>query len=96
MLAALVADGGTPPHPECSSHALVLQRLAGSSFDVAIFLNLSRDHLDFHRDMDDYFEAKARLFSMLKPGKKRSSISEMSTGAASRANWTPDGPLVFS
>ena len=70
MLAALVADGGTAAILECSSHALVLERLAGCSFDVAIFLNLSRDHLDFHRDMDDYFEAKARLFSMLKPGGK--------------------------
>jgi UDP-N-acetylmuramoyl-L-alanyl-D-glutamate--2,6-diaminopimelate ligase len=70
MLAALVADGGTAAIMECSSHALVLERLVGCSFDVAIFLNLSRDHLDFHRGMDDYFEAKARLFSMLKPGGK--------------------------
>jgi len=70
MLAALAAEGGTAAILECSSHALVLERLAGCSFDVAIFLNLSRDHLDFHRDMDEYFEAKARLFSMLKPGGK--------------------------
>ena len=70
MLAALVADGGTAAILECSSHALVLERLAGCSFDVAIFLNLSRDHLDFHGDMDDYFEAKTRLFTMLKPGGK--------------------------
>jgi UDP-N-acetylmuramoyl-L-alanyl-D-glutamate--2,6-diaminopimelate ligase len=70
MLAGLVSDGGTAAILECSSHALVLERLAGCSFDVAIFLNLSRDHLDFHRDMDDYFEAKSRLFSMLKPGGK--------------------------
>jgi UDP-N-acetylmuramoyl-L-alanyl-D-glutamate--2,6-diaminopimelate ligase len=70
MLGALVADGGTAAILECSSHALVLERLAGCSFDVAIFLNLSRDHLDFHGDMDDYFEAKSRLFSMLKPGGK--------------------------
>jgi UDP-N-acetylmuramoyl-L-alanyl-D-glutamate--2,6-diaminopimelate ligase len=66
MLAALVADGGTAASLECSSHALALERLAGCSFDVAVFLNLSRDHLDFHRNMDDYFEAKARLFGMLK------------------------------
>ncbi|MGZ5428286.1 MAG: Mur ligase family protein, partial [Thermoanaerobaculia bacterium] len=70
MLAGLVSDGGTAAILECSSHALVLERLAGCSFDVAIFLNLSRDHLDFHSDMDDYFKAKARLFSMLKPGGK--------------------------
>ena len=95
MLAALVADGGTAAILECSSHALVLERLAGCSFDVAIFLNLSRDHLDFHRDMDDYFEAKARLFSMLKPGERRSSISETSTGAGSRVDWSPDRTVGF-
>jgi UDP-N-acetylmuramoyl-L-alanyl-D-glutamate--2,6-diaminopimelate ligase len=70
MLAALVADGGTAAIMECSSHALVLERVAGCSFDVAVFLNLSHEHLDFHRDMDDYFEAKVRLFSLLKPGGK--------------------------
>jgi UDP-N-acetylmuramoyl-L-alanyl-D-glutamate--2,6-diaminopimelate ligase len=67
MLAALVKDGGTATIMECSSHALVLERLAGCSFDVAVFLNLSHEHLDFHRNMDDYFEAKTRLFGLLKP-----------------------------
>ena len=96
MLAALVAEGGTAAILECSSHALVLERLAGCSFDVAIFLNLSRDHLDFHRDMDDYFEAKSRLFSMLKPGGRRSSISETRTGGGSRVDWSRRAPLDFS
>ena len=68
LLASLVAEGGTAAVLECSSHALVLERLVGCRFDVALFLNLSRDHLDFHRDLDDYFEAKARLFDLLKPG----------------------------
>lgn len=67
MLAALAAEGGTAATMECSSHALVLERLAGCRFDVAVFLNLSRDHLDFHGDLDTYFEAKARLFGLLKP-----------------------------
>jgi UDP-N-acetylmuramoyl-L-alanyl-D-glutamate--2,6-diaminopimelate ligase len=70
MLQALAASGGTAAIMECSSHALVLERLAGCAFDVAVFLNLSREHLDFHRDMDDYFEAKVRLFGLLKPGGK--------------------------
>jgi UDP-N-acetylmuramoyl-L-alanyl-D-glutamate--2,6-diaminopimelate ligase len=47
---------------EVSSHALVMGRVGGIVFDVGVFLNLGRDHLDFHRDMDDYFEAKAMLF----------------------------------
>jgi len=70
LLAALAADGGTAAAMECSSHAMTLERLAGCAFDVALFLNLSREHLDFHGDMDSYFEAKARLFSLLKPGGK--------------------------
>ena len=67
MLGALVSDGGTAATLECSSHALVLERLAGCAFDAALFLNLSHEHLDFHEDMDAYFEAKARLFDLLKP-----------------------------
>lgn len=47
---------------EVSSHALVKGRVDGVLFDVATFLNLGRDHLDFHADMDDYFAAKATLF----------------------------------
>ncbi|WP_449289710.1 UDP-N-acetylmuramoyl-L-alanyl-D-glutamate--2,6-diaminopimelate ligase [Nocardioides hankookensis] len=48
---------------EVSSHALVMGRVDGVVFDVAVFLNLGRDHLDFHRDVDDYFDAKASLFT---------------------------------
>ena len=44
---------------EVSSHALVLGRVDGVVFDVAVFLNLGRDHLDFHADVEDYFAAKA-------------------------------------
>jgi UDP-N-acetylmuramoyl-L-alanyl-D-glutamate--2,6-diaminopimelate ligase len=48
---------------EVSSHALVMGRVAGVVFDVAAFLNLGRDHLDFHSDVEDYFAAKASLFT---------------------------------
>ena len=48
---------------EVSSHALALGRVAGTHYDVAIFTNLSQDHLDFHASMDDYFAAKAELFT---------------------------------
>ncbi|WP_312856423.1 UDP-N-acetylmuramoyl-L-alanyl-D-glutamate--2,6-diaminopimelate ligase, partial [Nocardioides pelophilus] len=48
---------------EVSSHALVLGRVDGVVFDVAVFTNLGRDHLDFHTDLDDYFAAKATLFT---------------------------------
>ncbi len=53
---------------EVSSHALAQDRLAGAQFDGAVFTNLTRDHFDFHRDFEDYFAAKRRLFSALKPG----------------------------
>ena len=48
---------------EVSSHALVMGRVDGVVFDVAAFTNLGRDHLDFHADMEDYFAAKASLFT---------------------------------
>lgn len=48
---------------EVSSHALVMGRVDGVVFDVAVFLNLGRDHLDFHADVEDYFSAKASLFT---------------------------------
>ena len=50
---------------EVSSHALALRRVDGMTFAAAVFTNLTRDHLDFHADMDDYFRAKRRLFEML-------------------------------
>ncbi|HIK45661.1 MAG TPA: UDP-N-acetylmuramoyl-L-alanyl-D-glutamate--2,6-diaminopimelate ligase [Leptolyngbyaceae cyanobacterium M65_K2018_010] len=48
---------------EVSSHALAQKRVWGCPFEVAVFTNLTQDHLDYHRDMEDYFNAKALLFS---------------------------------
>ncbi|MBN1895372.1 UDP-N-acetylmuramoyl-L-alanyl-D-glutamate--2,6-diaminopimelate ligase, partial [bacterium] len=48
------------------SHALALERVAAVRFQAAVFTNLTRDHLDFHKDMDEYGAAKARLFTLLK------------------------------
>ena len=48
---------------EVSSHALDLKRMVGSHFSIAGFTNLSQDHLDFHKDMESYFAAKAKLFT---------------------------------
>lgn len=53
---------------EISSHALVQERLAGLPVEVGIFSNLTQDHLDYHRDMESYFTAKARLFVGDDPG----------------------------
>lgn len=53
---------------EVSSHALSLRRVDAVRFAAGIFTNLTRDHLDFHADLDTYFHAKRRLFEMLPPG----------------------------
>ncbi len=62
-------DGGTElVAAEVSSHALVLDRVAATTFAVAAFTNLSQDHLDFHGDMDSYRGAKRRLFDEYEVG----------------------------
>jgi UDP-N-acetylmuramoyl-L-alanyl-D-glutamate--2,6-diaminopimelate ligase len=63
LFAVMAEQGVDTCAMEVSSHALVLGRVDGVVFDVATFLNLGRDHLDFHRDVDDYFAAKASMFT---------------------------------
>jgi UDP-N-acetylmuramoyl-L-alanyl-D-glutamate--2,6-diaminopimelate ligase len=62
LFAMMTERGVTAAAMEVSSHSLALGRVAGTAFDVAVFTNLSQDHLDFHADMEDYFRAKASLF----------------------------------
>ncbi len=62
VFAEAVANGATEGVMEVSSHALVQQRVYGVPFDVAICTNLTRDHLDFHKTMEDYLGAKRILF----------------------------------
>ena len=64
LLREMADEGCTYGVMEVSSHSLSLDRVAGLSFDTAVFTNLTQDHLDFHRDMDDYANAKAKLFGM--------------------------------
>ncbi len=61
-LATFVEQGASHAAIEVSSHALAQGRVDGVRIDTAIFTNLSRDHLDYHKDMRDYFDSKARLF----------------------------------
>lgn len=74
LLAKMVAGGCTTAVMEVSSHALAQDRVAGCEYDVAVFSNLTQDHLDFHHTMDEYFQAKLRLFTGLtgtrKPNKR--------------------------
>ncbi len=63
ILAVMLEAGTDSVVMEVSSHALAQHRVDGVRYDVALFTNLSHDHLDFHADMADYFEAKAGLFT---------------------------------
>ena len=65
MLREMVDRGCRAGVMEVSSHALALRRVDGTAFAAAVFTNLTRDHLDFHEDMEQYFQAKRRLFEML-------------------------------
>lgn len=70
LLAKMVAGGCTAAVMEVSSHALAQDRTSGCEFDVAVFSNLTQDHLDFHKTMEGYFLAKLRLFTGLTRGLK--------------------------
>jgi UDP-N-acetylmuramoyl-L-alanyl-D-glutamate--2,6-diaminopimelate ligase len=63
ILALMVEQGITHVFMEVSSHALALNRVVGIKFDVAVFTNLTQDHLDFHGTMENYFAAKSMLFA---------------------------------
>ena len=65
LLRQMVDGGCGACAMEVSSHALSLRRVDGTTFAAGVFTNLTRDHLDFHADMDEYFRAKRRLFEML-------------------------------
>jgi UDP-N-acetylmuramoyl-L-alanyl-D-glutamate--2,6-diaminopimelate ligase len=67
LLRRLVDDGVRQVAMEVSSHALDQSRVEGLEFEVAVFTNLTRDHLDYHKSMDRYREAKARLCSFMAP-----------------------------
>ena len=72
LLARMVDAGNKAVAMEVSSHALVQHRARGVEFDTAVFTNLTQDHLDYHKTMEDYFEAKTALFEGLAAQKKES------------------------
>jgi UDP-N-acetylmuramoyl-L-alanyl-D-glutamate--2,6-diaminopimelate ligase len=76
---------------EVSSHALALDRVAGTSFAVAGFTNLSQDHLDFHGDMDHYLAAKARLFG---PALSRQGVVDVDDSWGRRLAAGADVPVT--
>jgi UDP-N-acetylmuramoyl-L-alanyl-D-glutamate--2,6-diaminopimelate ligase len=105
----MVTEGCTTCVMEVSSHALSLQRVDGIQFAARVFTNLTRDHLDFHSNMEEYFAAKRRLFEMAPAdapaiinaddprGQALIDISRrpITYGISKPADVTP-GPLSFS
>ena len=94
---------------EVSSHALALRRVDEMTFAAGVFTNLTRDHLDFHADMEEYFRAKRRLFEMLprdspslvnlddpRGAALAGSVSRPVTFAIQRSADIMPGPLTFS
>ena len=71
LLRMMLNEGVTHVVMEVSSHSLELHRVHGCEFDVAIYTNLTHDHLDFHENMQNYFKAKLKLFEKLGKGHKK-------------------------
>ncbi len=109
MMREMVAAGCGACAMEVSSHALALRRADGIDLSGAVFTNLTRDHLDFHGDMEHYFAAKRRLFEMLPADAPAAVNTDDPRGAAvidvtahpvtyavNRAADVTPGPLSFS
>jgi UDP-N-acetylmuramoyl-L-alanyl-D-glutamate--2,6-diaminopimelate ligase len=75
LLSRMRAAGCTHAVSEVSSHALAQSRVDGTAFRAAVFTNLTQDHLDFHKTMEEYYRAKERLFTELLPAGGRSIIN---------------------
>lgn len=75
MLATMLERGVRGVAMEVSSHALALSRVDGLDFDVAVFTNLTQDHLDFHGTLDEYRRAKRRLFELLAASRTSSRVA---------------------
>ncbi len=96
LLAAMAQRGVDTAVMEVSSHALTLGRVDGTRFAVGAFTNLSRDHLDFHPTMADYFEAKARLFDPASPLHAARSVICVDDDAGAAMAARADAPVTVS
>ena len=86
MLREMVDRGCSAAAMEVSSHALAQRRVDGTRFAAGVFTNLTRDHLDFHGDMETYAAAKRRLFELLPPGAPAIVNADDPRGASLAAN----------
>ena len=86
-------DGGDDAAAvEASSHGSHFRRLDRVRFDALVFTNLTQDHLDLHTDMEEYFQAKRRLFTGVSPPPAAESNSAIPGGDGSQTSW--QAPIV--
>jgi len=88
--------GGTHAVLEASSHALAMDRLWGCHFAAAVFTNLTRDHLDYHKDFEDYFQAKRRLFEGTGAGAPEVAVINADDAYADRLEGLARRTLTYS
>ncbi|MFQ5960483.1 MAG: UDP-N-acetylmuramoyl-L-alanyl-D-glutamate--2,6-diaminopimelate ligase [Candidatus Methylomirabilales bacterium] len=93
LLRWMIAQGADAAIIEVSSHSLALHRVEGCAFNVAVFTNLTQDHLDFHGTMEEYFSAKAQLFTMLQE-KEGTAVINLDDPAGKRLREMVHGPIV--
>ena len=90
MLAEMLARGVKGVAMEVSSHALALDRASDLAFDVAVFTNLTQDHLDFHRTFEAYAAAKRRLFELLADSPKPRRVAVVNADDPAEAEMVRD------
>ena len=89
-----VNSGGTHAVMEVSSHAIAMDRVRGLEFDVAVFTNLSGDHLDFHGGMEEYFATKRKLFDGLGAPPPPFAVVNRDDPYGRRLHGRPNGTLI--
>ncbi len=94
LFAVMVEQGVQACAMEVSSHALVMGRVAGVVFDVAAFLNLGRDHLDFHTDVEDYFRGEGLAVHPRAHPPRPDQRRRRPRPAAARGGDRPDGDVL--
>jgi len=91
LLRRMLDNGVTHAVVEATSHGLVLERVHGCAFDVGVVTNITHEHLDFHKTLDAYRRAKARLFEMLDPERRK----QVSNSDEHSANVLPPRPVAI-
>jgi UDP-N-acetylmuramoyl-L-alanyl-D-glutamate--2,6-diaminopimelate ligase len=95
FFAELRDAGGVAGVMEVSSHALSMDRVWGCHFEVAVFTNLSSDHLDYHKNVDDYFAAKVRLFEGTGAGAPGTAVLNSDDARSSQLRGLAKRTLTF-